>query len=145
MAAAKAIVLDASAILQLVIPDSEAARQRAERLILDITAGRIVAHVPVLFLHEVASACARAVRGRRLDRPSAEAFFALLGDAPLGVQVEIMASAEWFERSMKWACQVADSAYLALALGMKVPIATTDKGLMTAARTMKVPLHAVSV
>lgn len=42
MAAAKAIVLDASAILQLVIPDSEAARQRAERLILDITASSLM-------------------------------------------------------------------------------------------------------
>ena len=113
-------------------------------MILDITTGRIVAYVPVLFLNEVASACARAVRGGRIDRATAEAFFTLLADAPIGLQVEIIAPGDWFERSMKWGCQVADSAYLALAIDMKLPIATTDKGLMTAARTLKVSLYTVT-
>ena len=99
MASAQAIVLDASAVLQVVTPDSEAARQRAERLVLDITAGSVAAFVLMLFLNEIAAACARAVRGRRIDRQTAEAFFAALGEAPISLQIEIITPSDWFERA----------------------------------------------
>ena len=42
---------------------------------------------------------------------------------------------------MKLQCQVTDSAYLAMALELKVPIATFDGGLATAARANKAKVY----
>jgi predicted nucleic acid-binding protein len=60
---------------------------------------------------------------------------------PLMLQIEVLAAGDWYERAMRWGCQVADGAYLGLALGLGIPIATTDRGLMTAARSNKAKLH----
>ena len=57
------------------------------------------------------------------------------------LSVEIAPATDWFERAMRLNCQVADSAYLALALALRVPIATFDGGLATAARANKVKLY----
>lgn len=58
-----------------------------------------------------------------------------LGAVPLELSVEINPAREWFDRAIKLNCHVADSAYLALALALalRVPIATFDGGLATAA------------
>ena len=53
------------------------------------------------------------------------------------LSVEIAPAKDWFGRAMRLNCQVADSAYLALALALRVPIA----GLATAARSNKVKLY----
>jgi predicted nucleic acid-binding protein len=137
----KNVVLDASAALQLIIPDTATAFDAASALFADIAAERLKAHVPVIFFNEVAAAITRAVRGKRITKPQAESFFAVAGAAPLALQIEVLAIGDWYERAMRWGCQVADSAYLSLALGLGAPIATTDRGLMTAARSNKAKLH----
>ena len=45
------------------------------------------------------------------------------------------------KRAIKLNCQAADSAYLAMALARRIPVATFDGGLATAARSNKVRLY----
>jgi predicted nucleic acid-binding protein len=138
---AQAIVLDAGAVLETVLPDSAERQAKALALLDAISTGGIVAHVPIIFFNEVAAACARAERGKRLKRADAVAFLDRLGRVPVSLSVDILPAAYWFERAMKLHCQVADGAYLALALDLKAPIATFDGGLATAARSNKAKLY----
>lgn len=137
----KSVVLDASAALQLILPDTAAAFDAASVLFADLAAERVKAHVPVIFFNEVAAVIARAVRGKRITTPQAESFLAVMAATPLVLQIEVLTAGDWYERAMRWGCQVADGAYLGLALELGAPIATTDRGLMTAARSNKAKLH----
>lgn len=128
-----AIVLDASAALEALLPDSATRFGLATGLLEKIATNELVAHVPLIFFNEVAAGCARAVRGGRTTRADAQLFLSRLGAVPLEHSVEINPAREWFDRAIKLNCQVADSAYLALALALRVPIATFDGGLATAA------------
>jgi hypothetical protein len=69
--------------------------------------------------------CARAVRGGRTKRADAEAFLTRLGAVPVNLSVDINPAGYWFDRAMKLGCQVVDSAYLAMALDLRAPIATS--------------------
>lgn len=137
----KSVVLDASAALQLILPDTAAAFDAASVLFADLAAERVKAQVPVIFFNEVAAVIARAVRGERITPPQAESFLAVMAATPLVLQIEVLSARDWYERAMRWGCQVADGAYLGLALELGAPIATTDRGLMTAARSNKAKLH----
>lgn len=139
--AAAAVVLDASAALEVLLPDTAARFALAADLLAKIGADEVIAHVPLIFFNEVAAGCARAVRGGRIRRADAQAFLARLGAVPLSLSVEIHPAADWFERAIKLNCQVADSAYLVMALGMRVPIATFDGGLASATRANKAQLY----
>lgn len=140
-AAAAAVVLDASAALEVLLPDSAARFAMAVDLLQRIGSRQVVAHVPLIFFNEVAAGCARAVRGVRASDKDARAFLDRLGVVPLSVSLEIQPAAEWFGRAMRMHCQVADSAYLAMAVELRVPIATFDGGLATAARSNKAKLY----
>jgi predicted nucleic acid-binding protein len=74
-------------------------------------------------------------------RRKAESFLAVMAATPLVLQIEVLSARDWYERAMRWGCQVADGAYLGLALELGAPIATTNRGLMTAARSNKAKLH----
>lgn len=137
----KEVVLDASAALQYLLPDTQELHALAVKLFGDIRAGRLTAHIPIIFMNEAAAPVAKAVRGRRVSAELAHDFFVMLGQTPLSLQVEILSPGDWYERAMRWHCGVADSAYLALAHDLKCPIVTTDRGLITAARSTKVKLH----
>lgn len=139
--AASALVFDASAALEVLLPDTAARFAMAADLLQKIGSKQVIAHVPLIFFNEVAAGCARAVRGGRTSRTDAQAFLGRLGAVPLSLSVEINPAAEWFNRAMKLNCQVADSAYLAMALELHVPIATFDGGLATAARSNKGKLY----
>jgi predicted nucleic acid-binding protein len=141
MAAVAAVVFDASAALEVFLPDSTVRFTKAVELLEDIAGSRVIAHVPLIFFNEVAAGCARAVRGGRATRSDAKAFLARLGAVPLSLSVVIDPAGQWFERAMQWGCQVADSAYLAMALDLRAPIATFDGGLATAARSNKAKLY----
>lgn len=141
MATAAAVVFDASAALEILLPDSAARFALAANLLKKIGSSKVVAHVPLIFFNEVAAGCARAVRGGRPKRADAEAFLTRLGAVPVNLSVDINPAGYWFDRAMKLGCQVADSAYLAMALDLRAPIATFDSGLATAARSNKAKLY----
>ena len=141
MATAAAVVFDASAALEVLLPDTAARFALAVDLLEQIGSNKLLAHVPLIFLNEVAAGCARAVRGGRTKQADAKAFLGRLGALPLNLSVEIHPASAWFERAIKMHCQVADSAYLTLALDLRVPIATFDGGLATAAKSNKAKLY----
>ena len=140
-AAAAAVVLDASAALELLLPDSAAHFALAADLMEKVAGNNLVAHVPLLFFNEVAAGCAGAVRGGRANRVDAQAFLHRLAAVPLQLSVEIHSASDWFDRALKLNCQGADSAYLATAIELRLPIATFDGGLATAARSNKAKLY----
>jgi predicted nucleic acid-binding protein len=139
--AAAAVVLDAGAVLEILLPDSAARLAQATELLERIAASTLVAHAPLIFFNEVAAGCARAVRGGRIKEAQARAFLRSLEAVPLNLNVQIEPASHWFGRAIELNCQVADSAYLALALELRVPIATFDGGLATAARSNKAKLY----
>lgn len=139
--AAAAVVLDASAALEALLPDSPTRLGLALELLERIASNEVLAHVPFIFFNEVAAGCARAVRGGRTTREDAQDFLGRLGVVPLNLSVEINPARDWFDRAIKLNCQVADSSYLALALTLRVPIATFDGGLATAAIENKASLY----
>lgn len=83
--AAAAVVLDASAALEVLLPDTAARFALAADLLAKIGADEVIAHVPLIFFNEVAAGCARAVRGGRIRRADAQAFLARLGAVPLSL------------------------------------------------------------
>jgi predicted nucleic acid-binding protein len=79
----KSVVLDASAALQLIVPDTATAFDAAGSLFADLAAERIQAHVPVIFFNEVAAVIARAVRGKRITPPQAKSFLTVMNKTKL--------------------------------------------------------------
>ena len=138
--AAAVVVFDASAALEAFLPDSKARFAQAADLLIRIADNSVIAHVPLIFFNEVAAGCARAVRGQRATRADARAFLTRLDAVPLQLSVVIDPAAQWFDRAMHRGCQVADSAYLAIALELRAPIATFDGRLATAVRSNKAKL-----
>lgn len=65
MAAAGAVVFDASAALEILLPDAAARFAAAVDLVDKICSRKVVAHIPLACFNEFATGCARAVRGRR--------------------------------------------------------------------------------
>ena len=141
MAQGGAVVFDASAALEILLPDTAARFELAAELLERIGNGATIAHVPMIFFNEVAAGCARAVRGGRTTRADARAFLSRLGAVPISLSVDILPAADWFDRALRLNCQVADSAYLAMALALRIPIATFDGGLATAAVSNKARLY----
>jgi predicted nucleic acid-binding protein len=74
MGGAAEVVLDASAALEMLLPDSEKRFALSVELFEQIGSGRLFAHVPLIFFNEVAAGCARAVRGGRTARVDADSF-----------------------------------------------------------------------
>lgn len=140
MAAAVAVIFDVGATLERLLPDA-AARFAVVDLVDKIGSGKVVADVPLVFFNEVAAGCARAVRGGRTTHIDAQVFLGSLGVLPFNLSVDINSAEQWFERAIKLNCQVADSAYLSMALELRIPIATFDGGLATTARSNKGKLY----
>ena len=60
-----AIVLDASAALEALLPDSATRFGLATGLLEKIAGNELVAHVPLIFFNEVAAGCARRAQTHR--------------------------------------------------------------------------------
>ena len=89
MAATVAAVFDASAAVEVLLPDAAARFAVAVDLVDKIGSGKVVAHVPLGLFNEVAAGCARAVRGRRTSRADAQVFLGKLGVLPFNLSGEI--------------------------------------------------------
>ena len=63
-----AIVLDASAALAALLPDSATRFGLATGLLEKIAGNELVAHVPLIFFNEVAAGCARHAQTHRCSR-----------------------------------------------------------------------------
>ena len=120
--ASERIVLDASFILEAIIPTTQAGREDAEAIPDGLANGEIKAVVPWIFYCEIAAGL-RALS----TRPARQ--------RPDGARIHGAT-----DGTMRTGAQAYDSMYVVLAESMDLPVATVDRGMRTAARSMKVAL-----
>ena len=134
------VVIDASYILESIIPTTVAGREAAISLMEDLASGRAKAVVPWIFHCEIAATCARAVRARRIDDDTAREFMDLIMTLGIDLEVKLDPPSANYDGAMRTGAQGYDSMYVVLAEAMDLPIATSDRGMRTAARSMKLAL-----
>ena len=128
-------VVDVSMAAAWILPDE--ASPAADRLLASVSGTRALA--PSLFWHEARSIVTMAERRGRIGQGEAFAYLAGLrglpldtrGDGPDGVILNL---------AMAHGLSTYDATYLALALSERLPLATLDKKLATAARAEQVAL-----
>lgn len=135
------VVVDASYILESVLPTTSSSQDDANDLIRAVLRGDLKVVVPWIFYCEIASTCARAVRARRLDPGEAIEFMDGLLALGIDLDVKLDPPSVMFSQAMRTGAQAYDAMYLALAEQMDLPVATVDRGMRTAARSMKLPLY----
>ena len=138
--ASERIVLDASFILEAIIPTTQAGREDAEAILDGLANGEIKAVVPWIFYCEIAAGCARSVRGRRVSDETAREFMEQLINLGIDIEVKLDPPSVIYDGAMRTGAQAYDSMYVVLAESMDLPVAAVDRGMRTAARSMKVAL-----
>lgn len=134
-----AFVLDCSAALAWVFGDE--ATPESDRLLDELGAGA-AAWVPSLWHLELANVLLGACRRKRIDQAGVEAFLAGLGAYDIRVDGETV-SRSWTRTiglALEHGLSSYDAAYLELALRRGLPLATTDRALVMAARAAGVGL-----
>lgn len=143
MAATETVVVDASALLPLILPDVPGRKRFAVDLVTDAEAGRIRLLVPQVCHLELAAAVTKKVRAGVIAVPAAAEFFELVDSLSLDTVVESMSARELFEAAMRLGCQVADSIYVEMARDLGATLATLDGGMLQACRAAGVATRAV--
>lgn len=134
------VIVDASYILESILPTTQAGRDDANDLIDGLASGQLKAVVPWIFYCEIAATCARAVRGRRIDDETAREFMDLVINLGIDIEVKLDPPSVIYDGAMRTGAQAYDSMYVTLAESMDLPVATVDRGMRTAARSLKVTL-----
>jgi predicted nucleic acid-binding protein len=125
------LVLDASLALQWFLED-ESGRQYGLSVLASLSSKRAV--VPVLWFYEVGNGLLMAHRRKRITFDQIDGFLARLKALPIdAAQQDPEEILELPELAQKHGLTNYDAAYLALALRLKVPLATTDGDLRKAA------------
>ena len=138
--ASERIVVDTSFLLESILPTTAVGRDDANRLIDGLAGGELAAVVPRIFYCEIAATCAGAVRGRRTNDATAREFMELLIKLGIDIEVKLDPPSVIYDGAMQTGAQAYDAMYVVLADAMGLPVATVDRGMRTAARSMKVPL-----
>jgi len=128
------LVLDASYVLEAIVPTSAQWQDEALDMLDRIGSGDVDARVPWVFFAEVASFVTRRVRGRRLDIEYARDFLARIDGLGMHVDLTLDGAGQLFANAMSWNAGASDGLYIDAARRMAVPIATRDRGMITAAR-----------
>jgi len=125
------LVLDASLALQW-FPEDEADRQYGLSVLTSLSTKRAV--VPILWFYEVGNGLLMACRRRRITVDQIDGF---LIDAAQQTPIEVLDLPAIAHRHT---LTNYDAAYLALALRLNLPLATTDADLRRAATTAGVAM-----
>lgn len=132
------VVLDASLVLQWFLED-EADRMYSLRILRTLAEPR--AFVPVLWFYEVGNGLLMAFRRKRITFEQIEGFLSRLTALPIDAAqqspAEILALPAL---ARTHGLTNYDAAYLAVAKQLRLPIATTDKSLRSAAATLGVTI-----
>jgi predicted nucleic acid-binding protein len=135
-----AVVLDCSAALSWLMPDEDGPQARNLRALVT-DEGAIV---PMLWPIELGNVFVFAVRNRRLNPAQRAAAIAAIRQLPIEIDRETL-SRIWtatLELADKLRLTVYDACYLELAQRRRLPLATFDKELRSAAKKLNVPLLA---
>ena len=135
------LVLDASYALELVLPTNATWQRDTLDLFDRATAGDTDLVIPMIFFAEVAATLSRKVRSRALGDDEAREYIDDLERVPMSLELSVDQASVLYGYARRWQCQAYDAMYLAAALQLDLPIATRDRGLVTAARAAKVPLY----
>ena len=130
------MVLDCSSVLAWFFEDERDAD--ALRLMDALAAAR--AHVPSLWPYEIANALLVAERRGRLKADSIAAGMEAMEALDIVVEPGKTIERELVELARQNSLSVYDASYLALALQLKIPLATRDKSLKRAAKAVGVKL-----
>jgi predicted nucleic acid-binding protein len=125
------LVLDASLALQWFLED-EAGRQYGLSVLASLSSKRAV--VPILWFYEVGNGLLMAHRRKRITFDQIDGFLTRLKALPIDASEE--GPMELFELpalAQKHTLTNYDAAYLALAMQLRLPLATTDAELIRAA------------
>ena len=138
--ASERVVVDSGYILESILPTTAHDRDNANALIFGLSTGDIKAVVPWIFYCEVAATCAKAVRGRRIAQEDATEFMDQLIQLGIDIDMKLDPPSVTFENAMRTGAQAYDAMYVVLAESMGLPVATVDRGMRTAVRSMKLVL-----
>lgn len=125
------IVLDCSSVLAWFFEDER--DDDALRLMDALAVTR--AHVPSLWPYEIANAMLMAERHGRLKADTIAEGLSAMAALDIAVDPASAIANDLIVLARKYDLTVYDAAYLALALRLKIPLATRDKGLLRAARS----------
>lgn len=124
------VVMDASVLLAIALPDPQANKDYATALLFAIDKGDVIPVMTQLCQHEVAAKLVRKVRGLTITAAKARAFFDLLTDVSFQHVVDIRDAESLFSDAMDLGCGSYDAAYVRAALDNGAQLATLDKKLM---------------
>ena len=124
------VVIDASVLLAIALPDPQANKDYASALLFAIDKGDVTPVLTQLCCHEVAAKLVRKVRGRTVTAVKALAFFDLLTDVSFQHVVDVRDFESLFADAMALRCGSYDAAYLRAALDSGAQLATLDRKLM---------------
>lgn len=125
------LVLDASLALQWFLED-EADRQYGLSVLANLSTKRAV--VPMLWFYEVGNGLLMAYRRKRITFDQVDGFLTRLKALPIDAAPQVPSEIlELPALAQKHSLTNYDAAYLALAMRLRVPLATTDADLRRAA------------
>lgn len=138
------LVLDSSFALELVLPTHASWQADALRIFEHASSGALEIVIPMIFFAEIAAVLTRKVRSRAIAHDEAEAFLIDIQQLPIALDVSIVSAGGLYVYARQWQCGAYDAIYLELAQRMALPIATRDRGMLTAARAASVDAFAVA-
>ena len=138
--ASERLVLDASYVLEAILPTSGTWQFEAFDSMDRIASGDIEAHVPWVFFAEVAATVTRKTRGGRVDPQDALAFLLQVDALGLHVDPPGARSLALHQAALRWHAGAYDAIYLDLAARLAAALATRDGGMATAARAAGVSM-----
>jgi predicted nucleic acid-binding protein len=124
------VVIDASVLLAIALPDPQANKDYAVALLFAIDKGDVAPVMTQLCHHEVAAKLVRKVRGQSIKAAKALEFFDLMAEISFQHVVDIRDFETLFADVMDLGCGSYDGAYLRAALDNGAQLATLDKKLI---------------
>lgn len=124
------VVIDASVLLAIALPDPQANKDYAMALLYAIDKGDVTPVMTQLCQHEVAAKIVRKVRGQTITQAKAKEFFELIGEIGAQHVIDIRDAETLFADAMAMGCGSYDAAYVRAALDNGAQLATLDKNLI---------------
>jgi predicted nucleic acid-binding protein len=126
----ESVVIDASVLLAIALPDPQANKDYALALLYAIDKGDVRPVMTQLCQHEVAAKIVRKVRALTITQAKAREFFELIGEIGAQHVVDIRDAETLFSDAMAMGCGSYDAAYVRAALDNGAQLATLDKKLL---------------
>jgi predicted nucleic acid-binding protein len=124
-----AVVVDASTLLALILPESKDRRLYALALARAAENGRVRLLIPQVCQLEMAAVLSRKVRAGVIAEVAAREFFAEVDSLALETIVETYHAQELFDLALQLGTQVGDAIYLRMARDMGASVASLDGGM----------------